>query len=454
MVTLTRTLLASIALAISLTACGGGGGGGSTSGNGAPTTDIPTTPSPQPTAHTSIGTDVFPVETPTPQSSYDGTAISFDRTPGGHDAQAIVEYLRAASGGGGPAYHPETVIPSFLLTYPTAPTVHIAAGTPQQFREITAQAVSNINQWLPYGQRIHIAADATPLTDLLDIPEGQMFVDFTDRANWPTHNQTAAGLTQARVRTFPAAPYNYANHIWIDPQARASLLTITMHEFLHALLVSGHISRDHFPDTIMSPTSNTRDTIPTIDGEALLAAYTRFDPGTPPEEISAVTLGPWATETMHIQGDITATGNLIAFGVSYRNGLAHPWAQGVPPDTDLADNTALQGSAEWTGTLLGFTSSGDTAAGSARIGVELTTMAGTADFTDIETWSGPPGTKGTGAAWGSLAYQISVNRNSFRNTGGDAGDLQGAFVGLQHQGATGTLEREDLTASFGATRSP
>ena len=452
MVTLTRTLLASLALAISLTACGGGGG--SSSENRAPTTDMPTTPSPQPTAYTSIGTDIFPVETPTPQGSYDRTAISFDRTPGGHDAQAIVEYLRAASGGGGPAHHPETVIPSFLLTYPTAPTVHIAAGTPQHFREITAQAVSNINQWLPYRQRIRIAADATPLTDLLDIPEGQMFVDFTDRANWPRQHETLLGLAQTRVRTFPAAPYNYATHIWIHPQNRASLLTTTTHEFLHALLLSGHISRDHFPNTIMGPQSGTTANVPAIDGEALLAAYTRFHPGTLPQEISASTLGPWATETMHIQGDLAAADNPIAFGVSYRNGLAHPWAQGLRPNTDLAGNTALKGSAEWTGTLLGFTSSGDTAGGNTRIGVQLTTMAGTADFTDIETWSGVPGTKGTGAAWGSLAYQISVNGNSFRNTGGDAGDLHGAFVGLQHHGATGTLEREDLTASFGATRNP
>ena len=378
MVTLTRTLLASIALAISLTACGGGGGGaGSTSGNGAPTTDMPTTPSPQPAVHTSIGTDPFPVETPTPQGSYDRTAISFDRKPGGHDSRAIIAYLRAASGGGGPAHHPETVIPSFLLTYPTAPTVHIAAGTPQHFREITAQAISNINQWLPYGQRIHIAADAAPLTDVLEIPEGQMFVDFTNRANWPTQGLTRLGLAQTRVRTFPDAPYNYASHIWIHPQNPGSLLTTTTHEILHALFLSGHISRDHFPDTIMGPQSGTTANVPPIDGEALLAAYTRFNPGTPPEEISADTLGPWATETMHIQGELTAAGNPIAFGVSYRNGLAHPWAQGVRPDTHLADNTALQGSIEWNGTLLGFTSSGDTAAGSARIGVELTTMAGT-----------------------------------------------------------------------------
>ena len=454
MVTLTRTLLASLALAISLTACGGGGGGGS-SENRPPTTDMPTTPTPPPGRlyfHRHRSSSLS--NAPTPQGSYDRTAISFDRTPGGHDAQAIVEYLRAASGGGGPAHHPETIIPSFLLTYPTPPTVHIAAGTPQHFREITAQAVSNINQWLPYGQRIRIAADAPAFAHIDDVPQAQIFIDFTNPANWLSDVKTGNGFAEWKTRTFPGGPHKHAARIWINTQNERSILTTTTHEFLHALFVSGHISRDRFPNTIMSPRSNTGDTIPAIDGETLLAAYTRFDPGTPPEEISAVTLGPWATETMHIQGDLAAAGNPIAFGVSYRNGLAHPWAQGVRPDTHLADNTALQGSAEWNGTLLGFTSSGDTAAGNARIGVKLTTMAGTADFTDIETWSGAPGAKGTGAAWGSLAYQISVNGNSFRNTGGDTGDLQGAFVGLQHQGATGTLEREDLTASFGATRSP
>ncbi len=42
--------------------------------------------------------------------------------------------------------------------------------------------------------------------------------------------------------------------------------------------------------------------------------------------------------------------------------------------------------------------------------------------------------------------------NTFRQTSGDAGRLTGVFVGRDHEGATGTLERTDLTAAFGASR--
>ena len=41
---------------------------------------------------------------------------------------------------------------------------------------------------------------------------------------------------------------------------------------------------------------------------------------------------------------------------------------------------------------------------------------------------------------------------SFAETGGDDGSLTGIFVGRSHEGATGTLERDDLTAAFGAER--
>ena len=54
--------------------------------------------------------------------------------------------------------------------------------------------------------------------------------------------------------------------------------------------------------------------------------------------------------------------------------------------------------------------------------------------------------------YGDLANAIDVIGNRFRETGGDVGDLNGMFVGAGHEGAVGTLERNDLTAAFGATR--
>ena len=53
---------------------------------------------------------------------------------------------------------------------------------------------------------------------------------------------------------------------------------------------------------------------------------------------------------------------------------------------------------------------------------------------------------------GDLSYVIAVRGNTFRETGGDEGRLTGVFVGAAHEGAAGTLERDDLTAAFGAAR--
>ena len=86
------------------------------------------------------------------------------------------------------------------------------------------------------------------------------------------------------------------------------------------------------------------------------------------------------------------------------------------------------------------------------IGVDLASLTGRADFTSLEAWapSEAPGDAGTGVTWfdGDLGYTISVLGNTFRETGGDAGQLTGIFVGRSHEGATGTLERDDLTAAL------
>ena len=83
-------------------------------------------------------------------------------------------------------------------------------------------------------------------------------------------------------------------------------------------------------------------------------------------------------------------------------------------------------------------------------------LAGRTDFTNLETWAARtvPGEAGTGTRWldGDLGYTIAVRGNTFRETGGDDGRVTGIFVGREHEGATGTLERSDLTAAFGAAR--
>ncbi len=162
--------------------------------------------------------------------------------------------------------------------------------------------------------------------------------------------------------------------------------------------------------------------------------------------------GPWESTSLHIAGH----GDHAAFGVALRNGYAEPWAYGLLPADDLAQNRRLSGSVTWTGTLLGLTPQAAAVTGDATIGVSLGSLTGRADFTSLETWAAnaAPGAAGTGTRWldGDLGYTIRVQGNGFRETGGDAGRLSGIFVGSLHQGAAGTLERSDLTAAFGASR--
>ena len=177
-----------------------------------------------------------------------------------------------------------------------------------------------------------------------------------------------------------------------------------------------------------------------IDREALRNLY------------AASSFGPWRDTSLHLAGHRQH----VAFGVALRNGYAEPWAYGLLPADDLAQNRRLSGSATWTGTLLGLPPQAAAVTGEATIGVSLGTLTGRADFTSLETWAAnaAPGAAGTGTRWldGDLGYTIRVQGNGFRETGGDAGRLSGIFVGNQHQGAAGTLERSDLTAAFGASR--
>lgn len=125
-------------------------------------------------------------------------------------------------------------------------------------------------------------------------------------------------------------------------------------------------------------------------------------------------------------------------------------------NTDLAQNGGLAGTVSWSGVLLGFTPSRAAVAGDAEISVVMSSLRGRAECTNLESW-GPnaaPGVAGTGTVWldGNLGYSIAVKGNTFREMGGDGGRLTGIFVGRDHEGVAGTLERGDLTAAFGASR--
>ena len=281
----------------------------------------------------------------------------------------------------------------------------------------------------------------TPETD-----EG-IYVEFLPRV------AAGAGVTQYFVSDDPVhlshakISIDRGNYTVRNERLAAQVLT---HEIVHALGILRHVSPDF--DTIMEVGNPyyLQDTLQPMsllyseDREAIRALYGRLDNGDTPTDF-----GAWASTSTHIH----ANGQHAAFGVSLRNGYAEPWAHGYLPETDLANNPTLTGAATWSGTLLGFTPGAEAVVGDARLGVNLGAMTGQADFTSLESWTAgeAPGNSGTGTQWGdgALGYSIAVAGNTFRQTGGDAGILTGAFFGKLHEGMGGVLERDDLTASRG-----
>ncbi len=242
----------------------------------------------------------------------------------------------------------------------------------------------------------------------------------------------------------------------------ATVLHVVVHELLHSLGFDVHTDPERFPRSTLNPIAPSNPPAHVLglaDRDALLAAYGRFEPGALPEDMTAERLGPWEDASFHVRGDLGITGADagVSFGVSLRNGLAQPWASGPAPATELAANRTLTGAATWTGALLGISRpSGETVAGDARLAVDLATLEGGLDFTGLERWGvrEAPGVSGSGATWGdgALEYSIRVSENGFMRTGGDAGEVKGAFFGPGHEGMAGVLERRDLAAGFGGKR--
>ena len=448
-----------------------------------------------------VGADVVPpADQLTAGVDYSGVSVSSGKVQDGVGADKILEYLKSHVSGG--ISGSGTV---GLAAFPDQPIIRMTEGTSDEFAEYVVRAVQLINTALPYEKRILLSTDpSSPLMAIENVPDGQIFVDFTTSAedwNTPTRNyprdSVAIGWYQSNNKFNTTAQRWERKHMWAgrvwasreaifntawiwDPVSREwekKLLdnpveeTDTVRKFYSEENVVSRTARilifllgflrpvdqDQFPDSIMRDrTLLISKHLPKIDSEALLAAYSRFEPGTSPEELSAENLGSWDDTSFHLQGNLDYEGGVVSFGVATRNGLAQPWASGPKPWSNLADNSALFGTVIWSGALLGVTPSAETVAGNARLAVELATLDGKLDFTNMEKWgvNEAPGTAGSGTTWGDgdLGYTIKVSENTFVQTGGNEGEVTGAFFGPAHEAMSGVLQRADLAAAFGGKR--
>ncbi len=369
----------------------------------------------------------------------DGIGIRYGRLNDGVGLSTLRRYLSQA-----------VADPGFR--WETPPVVRFGLEGDESDYQRVIRAVRLVNAALPEGYRMTVASDAPSLPPWLGGSATGIYIGFLPSLEGRGWGSTTPIPGPDGALEFAMVSVDRAYTSRGDREATILLAD----ELLHAMgLHAGHVSAafdsimEAGPD-IYSPQQGIPQ--PTsllypVDREAMRALYSGLLDGASPS-----TFGPWESMSTHIVGD----GEHAAFGVRFVNGYAEPWAYGFWPYQPLADNPALSGTVTWEGSLVGFTPSAAPVIGDAAINVDLATMTGTAGFTDLESWSADagPGPAGSGAQWrdGDLVYTIAVSGNTFRETGGDAGRLTGIFVGRNHEGAAGTLERNDLTGAFGASR--
>ena len=355
----------------------------------------------------------------------------------GAGRETVVAYLTEAS---------HEVISRFPMT----PEVWVIDTATPRERVIVTGAVDAMNLSHPADMQMRVGL----LPAELDIhTDNAINIEFVDCPGWYKCGwaaSTAVNISrdaegqQTRRRSHIAFARGTLAHV---DYCRGRILMA--HELLHALGIDNHVSTrlgsimqavDHY-------TPATHSLLTPLDREALQALYTRLKPSDSPAD-----LGPWAASSLHVAGN----GRHANFGAALKKDYAEPWAHGYPPDRNFSGNSALSGWVVWRGDQLGLTPDAAAVSGNVSIRVDVETFAGNAVFYSLEQWPErqPSGLEGTGTQWldGDLAYSVAVSGNTFRETGGDAGRLAGIFTGREHDGAAGTLEREDLTAAFRASQ--
>ncbi len=439
-----------VAGALVLTACGGGGGGG-------------------------IGGGGHVARPPAP------IAAALRQKTDNPSAATVARYIQETAQG------PVDPNSFGLGRFDAPPTVRLLRGATARERAMLHHAVGMINRHLPYNWHVKVGSDLSQArTDaivsairestretrqiLSHVPDGEVAIYFTGEPLRAADGRIVLGLAALNFNS----RYDPVQRRWERQSLRASgawvarhveagedwKFTVLLHEILHALGLYDHPDPDRFPTSILAATRRAVKSLPDIDGTALRVAYTRLPNGAEPEDIDAGSLGEWATVSDELAGTMPTAGGTVRFGLNYTNGFVVPWTSGPAPGRGLADNRSLAGTATWNGKLYGATVGRRGLGGDARVTVDMGTLAGRADFTNLQSWPEAQVRAGTafaatpGVQWktGSLGYTIAVYGNYLRSTGGDDGTITGQFYGRAHQGVAGSLERPDLTAVFGARR--
>ena len=396
---------------------------------------------------------------PLPAIPLDQVQISESTVQGVSESKMIAYLQEMVQGPWGPAGNQfgEGVKGFFL--WQNAPVVRTETGAHPEYRRMVERAVDQLNDWLPVENRM-VMGESTdrqpqgattkgygPVT--WEVPEGEIHVSFryafSGGVQHPLTSMSHGPLLGTRITSMVASLVEIAP----DRLGGHSLYGVIMHELIHALGLQGHVSEVDHPDTLMPnvsirglPNEAGLQDIPRIDGEALMTAYSRYTDAESKDDINSESLGVWASGIPAISAKIRMEGGDISFGAEYRSQWVRAWDEGPMPSAPLSES-GLTGTATWDGDLIGFTDSGVSAHGDAEITIEMQTMTGDAEFSNIMSQE---------VSWGpDLLYSISVNGNYLTAT--DTNDsLTGQFRGSNHEAVTGALATNNLTGAFGATR--
>ena len=390
---------------------------------------------------------------PSSLSGRHGSAeIGHIRLRDGVSTSELLRYLRADAADRG----------GFVLRWgATPPVVRLVEGSTAQDKWHTEMAVRLVNSALPANWQVRL--DDAPADRAATLDDGAIKVGFLPRKQWPAG--TCSGrVVGCAVWTQEGAGQVNAGGILVDPirvTGERRRVFVLLHELLHTL-GRGHVSPAAFRDTIMHAAGDQGAAewliLNSLDEAALHAVYSRLSAGMAAGDLDPNSLGPWNDVSTHVYGRIgyvPGRFDAVIFGAVWQNGNVRPYALALDVSPPLADGPRF-GSATWSGRLIGLTPQAEAVAGAADMTVQLATLRGALDFTGLEHWTAhaAPGAIGTGSQWGDgdLNYRIAVNGQVFYESGGDTGEVTGAFFGPSHNRVGGTLRRHDLAAGFGARR--
>ena len=392
-------------------------------------------------------------------------------------AKRIVDYFRVNLGGLEDSKFDHRN--QSFTRFSSPPTVRLTSKGTSKERALMHHAIGLVNRELPQHLHLRIGSDVPHIGNvkhyggdaISTIPNGEIHVHFSDKRSvgYPV-NADAGGFAKTRTKYYgsqePGVKHSLeASFVWVNDSVRMTeqqRLAILLHEMMHALGFMVHTNTKDHPSSLLGPDGpkggfhkQWGSQIPEIDGAALRAVY-RLPIVTTPDQFDVSSLGDWDTNSIELYSSVP-TGNRqqLRFGVNHVNDVTVPWTSGVIPETEFTVNQKLSGFTIWRGELLGFTPSLRPVRGNAEIRINHIDSTVTATFTNLQVWDigQTPGEIGTGESWhsGSMEYMLTSSGNFLRSKDGQE-ILIGQFYGSTHDGVAGSVELDDLTASFGARR--